>query len=109
MNEPLALQPLGTKCECVTTHRPPSAQFEHHHIWPQEFGGPTVPENLVYICATTHNTVHAYIHAFRGAGTLLTQAQLRAQLGKWNYPAVVQGYAYSLAALGYDRITRGAL
>lgn len=109
MNEPLALQPPGTKCLCVKSHRPLSVVFERHHIWPQEYDGPTVAANLVYICATAHNTTHAYLRAFIAANAVLTRSQLRLNLPKWNYPTAIQGYAYDLAVLGYNRITRGAL
>lgn len=108
-NEPMTLQPAGTTCQCVSDHRPASVQFERHHVWPQEFGGPSVTENLVYICGTTHNTVHAYIRAFIRAERQLNRTELRASLPTWNYTPVVSEYAYDLAALGYDRMMRGAL
>lgn len=107
--QPVELQPVGTTCACVAVHRPPSVQFERHHIWPKEFGGPTVDENLVYICATTHNTVHAYIRAFLDAGRALNWNELRVALPKWNYTVAINGYAYDLAVLGYERMNRGSL
>jgi len=108
-SEPLTLQPSGTTCVCVKSHRPASVQFERHHIWPKEYGGPSVDENLVYICGTTHNTVHAYIRAFVAAGGVLSRDDLRDALKKWNYTEVVQRYAYNLAVLGYERWQRGSL
>lgn len=108
-SEPLTLQPAGTVCACVSEHRPVSVQFERHHIWPQEHGGPSVGENLVYICATTHNTVHAYLRAFVREDRVLSRSELRAALPRWNYTAVVHGYAYDLAVLGFERMKRNAL
>jgi len=106
---PLELQPEGTTCQCVSEHRPPSIQFEHHHIWPKEDGGPTVPENLVYICATCHNNVHCYLRAFTTAGRVLTPDELRPALDQWHYTPHVQGYAYGLAVLGWTRWHTGTL
>ena len=101
MTQPATLQPVGTTCACVTEHRPVSLVFERHHIWPKEYGGPTVDENLVYVCATTHNNVHAYLRAFVAAGRLLNQDELRASLATWHYDAHVQRYAYDLAVQGW--------
>ncbi len=106
---PLTLQPPDTTCGCVTTHAPTNIQYERHHIWPQEFGGPSVPENLIYICSNTHNNIHAYLRAFAARKALLTTTQLRADLPQWHYAPSVQGYAYQLACTGWDRIQRQAL
>jgi hypothetical protein len=74
-----------------------------------EYGGPSVPENLVYICGTTHNSVHAYLRAFSREDRVLTRAELRAALPRWNYPASVQSYAYDLAVLGFERLMQQTL
>lgn len=90
-----------TKSPCVVhnKHIPESHINEQHHIWPQGHGGPTVPENLVVVCATGHNNIH----------TLLTQ--LLTSRGVLPYSVLKQ---FSLrerefAKLGYDRIQRKAL
>lgn len=105
MSSPATVQPVGTVCLCVAVHSPPSVQFEYHHIWPREYGGPTTGANMVYICATTHNTVHAYLRAFMRAEKILNRADLRASLVASHYTPVVQGYAYALAARGFVAIS----
>lgn len=109
---PIELQPVGTRCHCVATHNPPSLVFEKHHIWPKEFGGPTTPENLVYVCATTHNNVHAYLRCFVAAGRILLWNELRyvadgkpeGWLAEYNYPPHINEYAYELAKKGFNEM-----
>jgi hypothetical protein len=47
-------------------HCPAAYVPNHHHILPQSWGGPTVPENLVWLCPNSHTAVHdllnLYIH-----------------------------------------------
>lgn len=109
LSGPVTLAPVGTTCACVTTHRPDSVVLEHHHVWPQEFGGPTVAENLVWICATAHNSVHAYLRRFIHAGQMLSPAPLRVALAAAGYPTYVNPYTWQLAVTGYDRLTRRAM
>jgi hypothetical protein len=46
-------------CEChVHTSAVPE---EDHHILPQEYGGPTVKENMARICSNAHGDVHYFI------------------------------------------------
>jgi hypothetical protein len=106
---PLTVQPPGTECQCSARHSPAPVVLEYHHIWPQEFDGPTVPENRVWICATTHNTVHAYLRLFVAADAVLPRAQLRIALGHHHYPLIINHYAFELARMGFMRIKAGAI
>jgi len=50
--------------QCVVhgkTHRPDPLRTVRHHIWPQEYGGPTVPDNLVLVCDTGHYNIHTLL------------------------------------------------
>lgn len=48
----------GPMCRCVATHVPKVHVLEWHHIWPREFDGPTILENLIALCGSAHNEVH---------------------------------------------------
>lgn len=98
---PVALQPPGTECPCVATHVPAAVLLEYHHIWPQEFGGPTVPENLIWICATAHNTVHTYLRAFLRADRVLRISELREALAAKGYPTHLHMFSIELAHQGF--------
>ena len=45
-------------CRCVGTHTPQPGHPEKHHIWPLGTGGPDTPENIIWVCPTTHTNVH---------------------------------------------------
>lgn len=106
---PVRLQPSGTVCQCASRHSPEPVVLENHHIWPQEFHGPTVPLNRVWICATTHNTVHAYLRMFLAADEVLNRAALRVALEDKGYPVVINRYAFELARMGFMRIKAGQI
>jgi hypothetical protein len=58
-----------------------------HHIYPQEWGGPTVSSNLVEVCDTGHYNIHAIL-TLMVAGTPLDK-----NLGtKKEYALAKQGY-----------------
>ena len=109
MSHAEGLQPAGVDCGCVATHSPPSVLLEHHHVWPQEFGGPTVPDNLVWICASTHNSVHVFLRLFAAAKRSLSVDELRAALTAGGYPAYVNRYTYRLAVRGWVAIQTGTV
>lgn len=50
----------GTNCG-VHAHRHP-VPIETHHIWPQEFGGPTIEWNLEDVCSNGHGDTHYYLN-----------------------------------------------
>lgn len=55
----LTVKPFGEyRCECVKVHRPTPTELHAHHVWPKGEGGPDVRANLVYICPTTHSSIH---------------------------------------------------
>jgi len=93
--------PRGTQAPCTvhSTHQPTSHINEKHHIWPQEYSGPTVPENLVVVCATGHNSIHDLLAKWLKTG---------GDPG-WDVQRHYTRGERELAKLGYDRIKRGAL
>lgn len=109
IEQPLNLQPEGVECQCMASHSPTPLVLEHHHIWPQEFNGPTVPENMIWICATTHNTVHTYLRIFLALDQVLSSGPLRDALRAKKYPPYISRYAMDLAHMGYLRIKAGAI
>lgn len=44
--------------DCAAHAHDSLVPIEKHHVWPQEYHGPTVPANLVQICANAHSDVH---------------------------------------------------
>lgn len=52
-------QKRGTNCAAhVHTEDVP---LEDHHVFPQEYGGKTVSENMARICSNAHGMVHYFI------------------------------------------------
>ena len=51
-------------CRCVARHSPSAFVVNQHHVIPQSWGGPTVPENLVPLCPNTHTATHRLIDAY---------------------------------------------
>jgi hypothetical protein len=59
---PWEARPAGPRrCECVKTHVPVvlDDEAEGHHVWPLGEGGPDRPGNMLYLCGSSHNSVHA--------------------------------------------------
>lgn len=52
-------QKRGTDC-AVHKHQD-VVPLEDHHIFPQEYGGKTVPSNMARICSNAHGSVHYFI------------------------------------------------
>lgn len=49
----------GFVCKGGACHQKHTMQsFEVHHVWPQEFHGPTISSNLVKICSNAHSNTH---------------------------------------------------
>lgn len=49
----------GLQC-AAHRHISPVPQ-EDHHIWPKEYGGPTVASNMARVCSNAHGDVHYFI------------------------------------------------
>ncbi len=67
----LEAKPAGRRwCVCVSTHNPQQldGEAEGHHVWPLGYGGPDVPENMRWLCPTTHTKVHNLWRAWARAG-----------------------------------------
>ena len=58
------LNPLGDLCECVSEHSPAAFVPTYHHILPQSWDGPTVPENMVWLCPNAHTATHRLIDEY---------------------------------------------
>lgn len=80
--------PAG-KCPCRATHRPIPRRLNRHHVLPESWGGPTIPDNLIDICPTTHVNTHMLIdlynknHGEVPVTTLRTFSFLERRLAKW--------------------------
>jgi hypothetical protein len=49
------------KCKVHGYHYPSPIRTVVHHIFPQEWGGKTIAENLVTVCDTGHYNIHAIL------------------------------------------------
>lgn len=67
---PETLAPEGVRCQCVITHSPdPGTKLNHHHIQPLSWGGSSTPDNMIWICPTTHELAHTLLNAYVKLGT----------------------------------------
>lgn len=48
----------GKSCACVATHTPAPQELNRHHIYPLGEGGTDAPDNVVWLCPTSHVNVH---------------------------------------------------
>lgn len=87
------------KCSVTVYHRPKPVQIDHHHVWPLEFGGPSVAANIIDACPSCHTSIHSLLHEYEKAGGKPTTTVRR------RYPFGVR----RVAALGWSRIQRKAL
>ena len=53
----------GNHCEVHGYHWPTPLRTVVHHIFPQEYGGPSTPENLVKVCDNGHYNIHEILNA----------------------------------------------
>lgn len=68
---PLGHAPEGVTCALHDAHRPTPLRLVGHHVWPKGMGGPTTPENIVWICDAGHVNVHELLAALvDGSGEL---------------------------------------
>lgn len=62
---PYTVDPAGMRrCKCVKNHTPEPRELHRHHVWPEGKGGPTITENLRWLCPTTHSNVHKLWRAY---------------------------------------------
>lgn len=94
MTELLTAAASRYPCKVHGYHWPRPSRSVKHHIWPQEYGGPTVPDNLVWTCDTGHYNIHALLDAMLAGTPLLPHATREEK---------------RLAGLGLSRIGRRAL
>jgi hypothetical protein len=80
-------------------HMPRPYATDGHHVWPKGMGGPDVKENIVFVCATGHQNIHAILRKLVAANGNIPKEDLKGfHAGEIKY-----------AHLGYDRFTRKAL
>lgn len=87
----------NNQCQ-VHKHRD-KAPVDLHHIWPQEFGGPTVIENLVVVCSNGHRLIHEYLNLLNTNGGRVSWLKRRL------YGSKVR----KLGELGYARLLRRSI
>lgn len=79
----------GNHCVVHGVHRPTPARTVKHHIWPQEFGGPTIESNLVWVCDTGHYNIHTLLDALLSGKTIeFKGTRLERKLAKQGYDAI---------------------
>ena len=79
----------GNSCIVHGYHRPNPSRTVHHHIHPQEYGGKTVPENLVWVCDTGHYNIHSLLDALLAGATIeFKGTRLERKLAKQGYDAI---------------------
>jgi len=86
----------GAVCRCVSEHRPPVLEYERHHRLPKYLGGEDVPENVVWVCPTTHTNTHELLRMMLKASRALSYHECQAE-----QPRPVARYAHTLALAGY--------
>jgi 5-methylcytosine-specific restriction endonuclease McrA len=48
----------GFYCKGACHTKGVPCSYEVHHVWPQEFHGPSTPDNMVKICCNCHSNTH---------------------------------------------------
>jgi 5-methylcytosine-specific restriction endonuclease McrA len=94
----------GQVCLCTKNHQPTPLELNAHHIWPKEYGGPSVAANLVWLCPTAHVNVHELLRYMVKVKRPLTWPETTAL-----YDRPVSLYAWRIACEGYRRLTAQAL
>ena len=93
----------GHLCDCVADHHPEPLVLEEHHIWPLGMGGPDIPENLVWVCPSTHGNAHEVLRTLVAWGPISYRS-----VCELNDRGPVPRYAYALAREGYRRWQTGS-
>ena len=89
----------GFFCRGGACHKKGTLQsFEVHHVWPQEFHGPTEPGNLVKICANCHSNTHDLLNKMLRSRphVLMSYSPTERRLAQRGYAAVM-AYGESLS------------
>ncbi len=69
----LTASPEDHPCELHMSHRPRPGRSVMHHILPLSWGGPSEPENEMWVCDTGHYNIHILIDAWLAAAVLNVQ------------------------------------
>lgn len=94
----------GQTCRCVAGHRPGPMVLNAHHVWPISAGGPDVAANRVWVCHSSHDSIHILLAEMLRQGRRLTYGECQVI-----FDDPVNHYCHGIAVLGYDRIQRRAL
>lgn len=78
-------------CECTRRHSPPVLEGNWHHVRPRGMGGGNIPENVIFICPTTHTNAHEILRELVRANAPLPRRRAWPQ------------YAYNVALTGFTR------
>lgn len=71
---------------------PDPVLWDHHHIIPTSWGGPSTPANLITVSPNTHRRIHVGLDACVAAGSPdAVPSEVRRMLGK-AWPYVVLGW-----------------
>lgn len=84
-------QPAGVTCGCAKNHRPAVILFENHEG--------------VWVCPTTHMTIHLYLDLFESAGRVLLRSELKNLLIEKGLPGDIVNYTFDVAVKSH----KGAL
>jgi hypothetical protein len=84
-------QPMGVGCACAKNHRPAVIVYENHEgIW---------------VCPTTHDTIHIYLELFGSAGRVVLRGELKKLLADKGLPGEIVNYTFNVAVKSF----KGAL
>lgn len=96
----LEARPAGPRvCLCCTSHTPvvKENELEAHHVWPLGEGGPDVKENLLWLCANTHNKVHNLWRIYKKLNGIVPWGTLSG-FTRYSRAVVAQGWALKTQA-----------
>jgi hypothetical protein len=46
---------------CVVHKHRDDVPLDSHHIHPKQYGGPSTPDNLIWVCPNGHREIHNYL------------------------------------------------
>lgn len=92
-NEPVSTHDEGQECACVMHHTPKVTHVHRHHILPLSWDGPDTPDNIVWLCPSSHEHVHILLRAYvKYEGAV-----------PWSIRRQFNAYVNALAAEGWGR------
>jgi hypothetical protein len=89
----------GRTCLCVADHRPAPLELAKHRILPGDHGGTYEPDNVVWLCPTTHVNTHELLRLI-----VARRGDLPWSVVTGLYEQPVSRYAFHLAHEGWRRM-----